>query len=386
MKKVVILTDTISTYGGIQRCVCMLANELVEKKYEVNIICIDDINKENKLYNLATSVKVHYSKKISLFNKIVFSFVKVLEKIDDKFHLFKDMPKLQNFIYIKSRYSRNKNIINIINRIDPENVIAAGGNHSMMIGSYSNKIKAKKIGWQHSSCESYFKNNFKNMTKLYIKCIKKLDEYVVLTEYDKKWLEKNINYKATTIYNFKSFSSNNVSKLNNKRMISVGRLADAKNYELTIEAFSEFSKKNKEWILDIYGTGAKYEELQSLIKKLKLEKKVILNEPVKDIKKEYLNSSLFIISSKVEGFGLVVIEAMECGLPIIATNLPCFRELISENEGIILEDNKIEKLANAMNIIVNDSNRMKKLSINAKLKSKNFSNEVIIEKWVSILR
>lgn len=312
MKKVVILTDTISTYGGIQRCVCMLANELVEKKYEVNIICIDDINKENKLYNLATSVKVHYSKKISLFNKIVFSFVKVLEKIDDKFHLFKDMPKLQNFIYIKSRYSRNKNIINIINRIDPENVIAAGGNHSMMIGSYSNKIKAKKIGWQHSSCESYFKNNFKNMTKLYIKCIKKLDEYVVLTEYDKKWLEKNINYKATTIYNFKSFSSNNVSKLNNKRMISVGRLADAKNYELTIEAFSEFSKKNKEWILDIYGTGAKYEELQSLIKKLKLEKKVILNEPVKDIKKEYLNSSLFIISSKVEGFGLVVIEAMEC--------------------------------------------------------------------------
>jgi len=207
-----------------------------------------------------------------------------------------------------------------------------------------------------------------------------------LTNNDKKWFLDNMNYKCETIYHMKPFTTTKTANINNKVFISVGRLVDDKNYELLIEAFNIFAAKEPDWRLVIYGEGPKYQELNDLILKYKLENRVFIKKFKNDISEAYLDSSIFITSSKIEGFGLVLIEAMECGLPIIATNIPAFNELVKKDNGIIIKKNTAQSLAEEMYKLCLNKKEIKKYSENNKKEALNFSKESVTHKWLNLMK
>lgn len=386
MKKICFLTDSITTYGGIQRCIVIFSNLLINKGYDVSIVCTNNTNKGDNIFNIDDRVKVLYSKKATLLNKLLCCYVKPLKILDKKLGIFKRNTKLQKYIYTTWSYSRNKNILQLINNEKADYVIATGAELTMLAAIYNKKITGKVIGWQHSSAEGYFEDLYKNRVELYKECLQKLYKYIVLTKSDKVWIKEHLGYDCEYIYNFLTFTSDKVSTLENKKMIAVGRLVDAKNYDLLIDAFKLFSLEDSEWTLDIYGNGELKEELINKINEYGLQNRIYIKEFENNIKEKYVDSSLFIICSKREGFGLVLLEAMQCGLAVITSNLPCFKELLNGNEGIIISDNSPDTLSAAMLKMAQNNNFLKECAINAKESSKRFSNEEILNKWLEILK
>lgn len=386
-KKICFLTATVFSIGGIQRCVSKIANKLVEKGYDVQIVCTDrNIIEDYNLYNLNKKIKV-YTIPANKLEILLFGWTKVIKMICKYFPFLLKHNSLISFLYYKKFFIRNKKLVDYINKNDFDVVIGAGGYQSILLALLKEKINCKIYGWQHSSCQSYFESPtsiYFNQIKLYKECMSKFEKYIVLTDADKNWLKENFDANSITIYNPKSFESNKVSNLKSKTFISVGRFAKVKGYDRLIKSFKLFNEKNNEWNLLIVGEGPLKDELQNQITECGLQNKIFLIPSTNNIVEYYLNSSIYLLSSYYEGLPMVLIEACECGIPIISYDLPCCVEQFGDCS-IFVENGNVEEYADKMLSLVNDSSLLKKLSVSSKLNSKKYCINSIIEKWEKIL-
>ena len=127
--------------------------------------------------------------------------------------------------------------------------------------------------------------------------------------------------------------------------MAVGRFSrQHKGFDLLIEAFHLFSQKNKEWTLDIVGEGVEESLYRSLIKKYNLEEKVSIHPFTNQIQTYYSKAQVYVLSSRWEGFGLVLVEAMAHGLPVVSSDLPTSKEIMG-NFGLYFKNGNIEELA-----------------------------------------
>lgn len=382
--KICIFTYSVTTYGGVQRCVTKFANELLNKGYIVDIICLKNTNKN--IFNLNSNINVHYIEETHGIFKIINKIVGLIKRLDRRNCCFRNFPNVQKRLYFGIDFKKNNKILEILKSINPDYIITTELPMILRMSVISEKFNCKYIGWQHSTSVSYFENNNFFLNKLYSNEVKKLNQYIVLTHYDVQWLKEKYNIESKCIYNFKSFESKKVSKLDEKRIISVGRLVPSKNFELLIKGFSLISDNYKDWKLDIFGEGVEKDKLSKLIDSLNMNNRIKLLPFTNNIQEEYLKSSIFSIMSKYEGFGLVLVEAMECGLPIICSNIDSFRELMSDESGIVLKENTPDQVKRAFEYLMQNKEIMLKMATNAKKRSKYFSNETIIKEWLKILK
>lgn len=348
--KICFLMDSIYILGGSQKCTIDLANEL-SKNNEVTILCTKNVKNENKINHLINSkVKV---KTIELHNKIntaLTIWTKLLIKVNQETNLIKS-KKILNYIY----YTKNWNLKKIQKYIDDNNfdiVIGVAATHTMLL-SQLKKVNKKFIGWQHSNTKRYFnlKNQFLwHQDKIFEEALEKLDYYVVLTENDKKILKKYFNYDAICIYNPCSYDVKSINYDREKIVLSVGRYDKVKGYDMLIKAYKMFidNEKYSKYKLYIVGEGPERKNLTSLIDELELQNKVILTGLSNDVKSYYLKSDFLVLSSIEEGFPMVLLEAMECGLPIVSFDLPCIKEILNENFSYIAKYKNIEDLSTGM--------------------------------------
>ena len=209
-----------------------------------------------------------------------------------------------------------------------------------------------------------------------------LDQLVVLTKKDEKdWKKTHNNVKQ--IYNFSDFQSESVALLENKKVISVGRLTEQKGYNYLIEAWAIIKNKKSDWILEIYGEGDLYNELFQQIKDCRLENHVFLKGRTNQVQEKMLESSIFALSSRYEGFPMVLLESMACGVPVVSFDCETGpAEIIENNDcGILVENRKVSKLAEALLKMMEDKELRKKSGEIAKIKSANFSKSKIMTQW-----
>ena len=174
--------------------------------------------------------------------------------------------------------------------------------------------------------------------------LRKLDRFVVLTDEDKEmWPELD---NVIRIYNPISFKVEHTAEGTAHRAIAVGRYTYQKGFDILLPAWQIVSRKHPDWELEIFGAGdrAAYQEQA---RKLDIEKTCHLNGITNDIATEMRRSSIFILSSRYEGFGMVITEAMACGIPPVAFACPCGpRDIITDGkDGLLAENGNIESLA-----------------------------------------
>ena len=338
--RIVYCTPALYFAGGMERVLTMKANYFAEHfGYDVTIILTD--GKEKPIfYPLSDKVKV-INLDIGFEELWTCSFLKKIFFYLKKQHLYK---KLLNRELMRIRpditVSMLRREINFINDIQ---------DGSKKIG----EIHINRANFRNFEGNNALKNLFSKfwMNSLLSK-LQRLDRFVVLTEKDKEaWVElKNV----CVIPNPLSFTSTRRSTLSEKRIIAVGRYCHEKGYDLLLKAWGIVQNRTTDWRLEIFGEGdrTQYEEM---VDTLNLDRhRCILNGRSSKIQDEFLNSSLSVCSSKFEGFGLVITEAMACGLPVVSFDCPWGpRAIISDGEdGLLVENGNVDKIAEALIMMI----------------------------------
>lgn len=214
--------------------------------------------------------------------------------------------------------------------------------------------------------------------------VKRLDAFVVLTQQDAdSWKEVR---NACVIPNSLPFYPSGHSTCENKKIITVGRLNEQKGYDLLIPAWDIVQKHVAGWTLNIFGDGELYPSFISEIKKRKLSDSLHIYPSCKDIETKYLDSSIYVMSSRFEGFGMVLLEAMSCGVPCISFDCPYGPStIIHEKEnGLLVENGNIEALAHAIIWMIEHENERKQMGLNAKKSVQKFSPDNIMRLWLDL--
>ena len=214
--------------------------------------------------------------------------------------------------------------------------------------------------------------------------VRKFDRFVVLTQEDMQMWGEMPGIRA--IPNAASFIAEKYSDCSWKRVIAVGRLDYQKSFDRLIQVWEKVHQQMPEWRLDIFGQGEWKDMLQRMIDERGLEASVNLNAPTKDIGKEYSESSMIVMSSHYEGFPMVMIEAMACGLPAVCFDFKCGpRDIIIEGEnGLIVPDGDIDGLAEAMVRLMRDDELRKRMGENAKKVVEKYSEDRVMGLWVNL--
>ncbi|WP_235846031.1 glycosyltransferase family 4 protein [Millionella massiliensis] len=214
------------------------------------------------------------------------------------------------------------------------------------------------------------------------KYIRQYNKFVVLTHEDKAYWGNLPNIEV--IYNAATFTPSETARLENKRVLSVGRLTFQKGYDMLLEAWAKVYALHPNWKLTIVGGGEEHDALQQQISRLGLTDTVELKAPTSQIQEEYLSSSIYVLSSRFEGFGLVLVEAMRCGLPAVAFACKCGpRDIIShQQDGLLVTENDIIGLANAICQLIEHPLLRKQMGQAAMCKiCENFNEQNIMEQW-----
>ena len=211
--------------------------------------------------------------------------------------------------------------------------------------------------------------------------LKRLDRFVVLTEKDREaWTELN---NVEVIPNPSPFMSSQVSPLTEKRVIAVGRYSHEKGFDLLLQAWAEVEKQCDDWCLDIYGDGDTT-SYKKLMNELGIDQhRCRLNGRTNEVEKEYCHSSIFVLSSRFEGFGMAIVEAMACGLPVVSFDCPWGPRSIIKNgvDGILVENGNPSALAEGIVSFIRDDNRRKAMADAAHRNVKRFSIDQIALQW-----
>lgn len=211
--------------------------------------------------------------------------------------------------------------------------------------------------------------------------LKRLDKFVVLTETSMgEWPELH-NMKM--IPDPLPIQVNHVSNLDVKRVISIGRYSYEKGNDLLLKAWAKVEKSCDEWVLDIYGMGDQTPYRQ-LIKELGIDtNRCHLHGSLSNVVDEYLNSSIFALPSRFEGFGLVIIEAMSCGLPVVTFNCENGpRNIITDGEnGCLIRPFDVDAYANQLIRLIQDADLRQTIGANAHVTSGHFAIDDIANQW-----
>jgi len=244
-------------------------------------------------------------------------------------------------------------------------------------------IKAKNI-WsiEHISYE-FHSWIFQQLRK---RLYSKLDKIITLTNHDA------VNYKQFS-NNVKVIANATPIEIKNKTyqaksqtIVSIGRLTYQKGYDRLVEACSLVEKKYPDWSFHIYGEGEDREKLEQMIRDYKLSN-ISLKGMTNDIQSIYDNAAFYVMSSRFEGFGMVLIEAQSRGLPIVSFDCPSGpAEIISEGiDGYLVENGNVEMLAERIAYLIDNESIRQAFSANALISAKRFEPEQIINQWITLI-
>jgi glycosyltransferase involved in cell wall biosynthesis len=150
-----------------------------------------------------------------------------------------------------------------------------------------------------------------------------------------------------------------------------------------IPAWELVHHKHPDWILDVYGSGELHDQVVLWIKERNLQDTIIMHEPVDNIMEKYLESSICVLCSRYEGFSLVILEGMACGVPFVSFDCPHGPRNIIRNgdDGLLVEYQNPQALADGICLLIEDEGLRRRLGAKAIENIKRFSKESVMKQW-----
>ena len=265
------------------------------------------------------------------------------------------------------------------------------GDHAPLavrLATCKKQLKGSKLmGWIHNSYDAlYGKGSLyigEELQQHYEYQLSKLQHTIVLCHCDA------IKYHIPTdvIYNPLTLKPGQPSDGTSKRFLAIGRFSPLhKGFDILIDAFCLFAQHNSEWHLDIVGEGQEGDRIQRMIDKYKLNDRITIHPFTNNIQAYYSRAQVYILSSRWEGWGLVLVEAMSCGLPCVSFDCPYGpSDIIRDGEdGFLVENGNIQQLAEKMELLINNKELRERLGVRARLNAARFTSDNIMPQWTKL--
>lgn len=358
--------------GGMERILTIKANYLVQKLgYEVTIVMTNQKNKD-PFFELDKSIRLINIPSTSVTDSKEKSLVE---------RLFRNNNKSEYKIFVK----------NLLERETYDFCISMmGGAEFGFLPTI--KDKSIKIAELHFSI-GYNKLMSSNiLEKIYHYIVeqkfyfyaRRYAKVVVLTKKDK---ENLIQYVRNTIVipNPITVTPETLANNDNKVIIFVGRFEFEKGVDLLLNIWEIVTKQIEGWELRIFGSGSEESEIKKAIYAKKLSH-ITINHPTSNISAEYEKASIFVMTSRSEGFPLSLLESMAFGIAPISFDCPNGpKEIIGEKtNGILIENGNIKSFAEKLVDLIQDNDYRKEISTNARKRAAVFSVPEVMGKWIKL--
>lgn len=369
--KIVYCTPALYSAGGTERVISIKANYFAEQlDYDVTII-VTEGNKGNSFFPLSKKVKV----------------INLGLGFEDLWNI-PFMKKV--YLYLKKQRKYKKLLTSELLRLKPDITITTLRREINFINEINDG--SRKIGELHSSRANYrgvedrdsnvFKNFFSKWWKRdVISNLQQLDKFVVLNE--NAVLEWPELHNLTMIPDPLPLNLDARSNLQSKRIVTIGRYSYEKGYDYLLRIWAIVEKRCPDWQLNVYGMGDPTPYVK-LMDELSIDqRRCHLNSSLVDVESEYLRSSILVQPSRTEGFGLVLVEAMVCGLPVVAfdcENGP--RSLITDGEdGFLIPAFDVELFSERLITLMSDEKLRAKMGEKGLVKSQQYHISKIAQHW-----
>lgn len=365
--KVVFIIDQVYLHGGIERVLSIKANYLSNlKDYEIFIVTTEQkFKKPCYKFNSNITFKdlnINYHRNISYFHP-------------------KNLLKIPNHI---------KKIARALNSIKPHIVVVCSHSADTYFMPFVAKHVPKIKEFHYSKVIEIEKKENPNSTfkRLFFKFADyvetKYNTLIVLNQDEARYYKSN---NTVVIPNPLTFFPKTTAKLDNNIVVSAGRIAPVKRFDVLIDIWELVHKKNSSLQLHIYGDGEKnyVAELQKKIMNKKLTEYIHFKGATNNIQDKMLNASLFVMTSDNECFPLVLLEAQACGLPIVSFDCPNGpRNIINSDNGILIPmQKKYEFSETIINVMANPL-KLKSFGNNARINASKYQVDNIMNQWITV--
>jgi len=371
--KIVYSIANIEKSGGIERVVSTKANYFADVLgYEVHIVTLTNTTKP--FFTFSSNIHIHSLGIEKMSHKPWMIFGSRSRK-DYQQKLFQKLEEIQPDVTIS------------VFGLDAEFLYKAKDGSMKVLEFHFTKNYLQHLG------KALPNDKFRRLRKYWLLFLKNKEENIakkyehiaLLTHKDKElWGNKA---KFEVIPNPLSFVTEKTAKLENKTIVAMGRLVYPKGFQYLIKSFALLKEKYPDWKVNIYGNGQDKELLQKEINTLSLQENIFLKEPEQNVESILLESSLFVLPSLYDGFGLVLTEAMVCGVPCVAFDCECGPSDIIEDgvDGFLVETGNIQHLADKMELLMQDKNLRSEMGGKAKENVKRFNVPAIMDLWQGYL-
>ncbi len=368
--KIVYSIGSIANSGGIERVLCTKANYFADiLDYEIHIIVLNDPGKT--FFPFSKKIHIHSLGIERIIHKPWMVFGSRSRKEYQK-KLFQKLEEIRPDITIS------------VFGLDAEFLYKATDGSKKVLEFHFTKNYLRHLG------NALINDKYRLIRKIWLEFLlakeryyaRKYQHIVLLTEKDKfLWGGRK---KFTVIPNPLSFETEHAAPLTNQQIISMGRLVAPKGFQYLIRAFALLKKDFPDWKLHIYGEGHDQSMLLTLIKELSLSENIMIAPPTQNTASVLLSSSIFVLSSLYDGFGLVLTEAMECGVPCVAFDCECGpSEIITDKkDGFLVRLRDVNELSEQMKLLMSDKVLRLKMGEAAKQNVKRFGVGKVMNRWV----
>lgn len=375
--KIVYVIDTLASKGGAERILCDKMNYMAEHfGYDVYVVtCYQHPHIAPNVYYLSDKV-TQIDLCIRYYRQYTFRYP---QRLWVKYSAYRKLVH---------------DLTEVVQRIDPDILVGVGYFNADVITSL--KCRAIKIVESHEAriytltnkglARNFLSRAFMKVYRLsYLRRVERqADVVVTLTQGDaREWKKAK---RVEVIPNFTVMPVIKLSTCENKRVVAVGRLEWQKGFDRLIEAWTIVYSRYPDWHLDIFGSGALEQDLKCRIDASGLDGIVTIHPFVTDINVEYSEGSIFALSSRYEGFGLVLLEAMKSGLPCVTFDCPFGPgDIVADNQnGFVVKNNDITTFADRLCQLIEDINLRKRFSQASVERARLYDVEKIMNRWKTL--
>lgn len=351
--KIIYIVSSIKDSGGIGRILSYKLNYLIEKNYEIEVVCQEEPSKDI-FYNFNPKIIIHY---ISKGKNTWEYFINYKQKL----HSFAENHNTSIFVVCDFGWKGF-----LTNYILHTKIPVIFEVHGSVLNENSNKygFLIRKI---RAKLRKFLLNSYSN----------------VVFESENSKEEWNFPNNYRIIPNPIHLHSTQKSSLQNSKVMMVSRHSYEKGVDRMLSIWAKINAKYPNWTLEIYGDGDLVNSHKIVAKKLYIESSVSFFKPIINIEEKYVEASIFVLTSRSEGFGIVLVEAMSFGIPVVAYDCPIGpRSIISNTKnGFLIKDGNEQDFVNKMTELIENFELRKQIGTTATEVVLQYNLVTIMDKW-----